>query len=67
MGDRVALGVDAGASLVKLALRVDGVTSHELLPAAEIASVLERVGRLDPRSLGLTVAGAGELARQLAI
>ena len=67
MGDRVALGVDAGASLVKLALRVDGVTSHELLPAAEIASVLERVGGLDPRSLGLTGAGAGELARQLAI
>ena len=67
MADRVALGVDAGASLVKLALRVDGVTTHELLPATEIASVVERVGQLGPGSLGLTGAGAGELARQLAV
>lgn len=63
MGDRVAVGVDAGASLVKLALLEGGVLSHELLPATEIAAVVERVGRLGPRSLGLTGAGAGELAR----
>ena len=66
MGDRVAVGVDAGASLVKLALLEGGVLSHELLPATEIAAVVERVGRLGSRSLGLTGAGAGELARHLA-
>lgn len=66
MGDRVAVGVDAGASLVKLALLEGGVLSHELLPATEIAAVVERVGRLGSRSLGLTGAGAGELARQFA-
>jgi type II pantothenate kinase len=66
VGDRVAMGVDAGASLVKLALHADGVLSHELLPASELAAVVERVGRAGPRSLGLTGAGAGELARHFA-
>jgi type II pantothenate kinase len=66
VGDRAAVGVDAGASLVKLALHADGVLSHELLPATEIAEVVERVSKLGPRSLGLTGAGAGELARHFA-
>jgi type II pantothenate kinase len=59
------VGVDAGASLVKLVLHTgDGVT-HELHPASHVAVVVERVQRLAPRSLGLTGAGAGELARLL--
>ena len=66
MGDRVTVGVDAGASLVKLALHANGTLSHELLPATDVAAVVERVGGLAPRSLGLTGAGAGELARHFA-
>jgi type II pantothenate kinase len=62
---RVAVGVDAGASLVKLALREGGALRSELRPAAALAEVAERVQRLAPASLGLTGAGASELARRL--
>jgi type II pantothenate kinase len=62
---RLAVGVDAGASLVKLALREGGALRSELLPAAALAEVAERVQGLAPASLGLTGAGAGELARRL--
>jgi type II pantothenate kinase len=63
LGDLVAVGVDAGASLVKLALREGGQLPNELLPATAVAAVVERVARLAPAQLGLTGAGAGELAR----
>ena len=65
MSELVAVGVDAGASLVKLALRQGDGLEHELLPAAAFDTVVERVAKLRPRSLGLTGAGAGELARRL--
>jgi len=65
LGEAVAIGVDAGASLVKLALREGDALSHELVPATEVAAVVERVAKLAPTRLGLTGAGAGELARQL--
>jgi type II pantothenate kinase len=62
---RLAVGVDAGASLVKLALRDGGTLRSELHPAGALAHVAERVQGLAPASLGLTGAGAGELSRRL--
>jgi type II pantothenate kinase len=59
------VGVDAGASLVKLALREGSASRHELLPAAALDVVAERVARIGPESLGLTGAGASELARRV--
>ena len=50
MSELVAVGVDAGASLVKLALRQRGGIAHELLPATELDAVVERVAKLGPRS-----------------
>jgi len=66
VSELVAVGVDAGASLVKLALRQGGDLAHELLPANALDTVAQRVAKLEPRRLGLTGAGAGELARRLA-
>jgi type II pantothenate kinase len=61
----LSLGVDVGASLAKLALRDAGGMRHELLPAAAVGRVAERVEALAPRTLGLTGAGASELARRV--
>lgn len=66
MNDDVAVGVDAGASLVKLALRRGDSLANELLPAGSIDAVKERIERLAPVRVGLTGAGAGELARHFA-
>lgn len=65
MGERVAVGVDAGASLVKLCLQAGGASRNELLPAAALDAVAERVAGLAPHRIGLTGAGASELARRL--
>jgi type II pantothenate kinase len=65
LGDEVSLGVDVGASLAKLAMRDAGGVRHELWPAAELERVAERVASLSPRTLGLTGAGAGGLARRV--
>ena len=66
MGAAPGIGVDVGASLAKLTLREGGALRHELLPADAIERVAERVVSLAPRTLGLTGAGAGELARRVA-
>ena len=58
VSERVAVGVDAGASLVKLALQEGAALRHELIPATELDRVAERVTKLGPRRLGLTGAGA---------
>jgi type II pantothenate kinase len=65
VADALSLGVDVGASLAKLALRDAGGVRHELLPAAAVGRVAERVAVLAPRTLGLTGAGASELARRV--
>jgi type II pantothenate kinase len=65
LADPLSLGVDVGASLAKLALRDRDGVRHELLPAAAFDRVAERVATLAPRTLGLTGAGAGELARRV--
>jgi type II pantothenate kinase len=61
----VSLGVDVGASLAKLVSRAGAALRQELLPAADLAGVAERVAALGPATLGLTGAGASELARRL--
>jgi len=61
----LTLGVDVGASLAKLAVRDGATVRHELLPAAALERVAERVAALAPRMLGLTGAGASELARRV--
>jgi type II pantothenate kinase len=65
VADPVSLGVDVGASLAKLVSRDGGAVRQELLPAAELERVAERVATLGPRTLGLTGAGASELARRV--
>jgi type II pantothenate kinase len=65
VSERVAVGVDAGASLVKLALQEGAALRHELIPATALDTVAERVSKLGPERLGLTGAGASELARRL--
>lgn len=57
--------MDVGASLAKLVSRERGGLRRELLPAADLAGVAERVAELGPRTLGLTGAGASELARRV--
>jgi type II pantothenate kinase len=62
-----ALGVDLGATLAKLALREkEGRNRFELLPADALAQIEARIERWRPERIGLTGAGAGELARRLA-
>jgi type II pantothenate kinase len=65
LADPLSLGVDVGASLAKLAVRDGAGVRHELLPAAACDRVAERVAALAPRTLGLTGAGASELARRV--
>jgi type II pantothenate kinase len=57
--------LDAGASLVKLAARRGGAVAYELVPAAALDAVVARVAELAPQSVGLTGAGASELARRI--
>lgn len=57
------LGVDAGASLAKIAIRADGETLYELIPADTPERVVRRIEALGPVRIGATGAGAGNLAR----
>jgi len=63
---RVAVGVDAGASLAKLAIqgREPGL-GLELLPASQPERILERIEELAADRIGLTGAGAALLGRSL--
>jgi len=64
----VGVGVDMGATLAKIATEEPdagsgGVrTRFELLPAAELERVAERLRQLRPQRVGLTGAGASDLA-----
>ncbi len=64
MGEALSLGVDVGASLAKLVLSDATGIRSELLPASELGRLVERVDGLAPARLGLTGAGASELARR---
>ncbi len=61
-----AVGVDAGASLVKLAARdADGRTAYRFFPREGIERVAGEVESAGPHRVGLTGGGAAELARLL--
>lgn len=66
LSDALAIGIDAGATLAKLAFRWPGRdASFELVPAGDLSRVAEHVRREPAGSIGLTGGGAAELARLL--
>jgi type II pantothenate kinase len=63
-----ALGVDVGATLAKLVTRAgDGPLRFRFVPSQAIERAAREVERLGPDRLGLTGAGAPELARLLGL
>ncbi len=60
-----AIGIDFGASLIKVAIRRGGETQYRVLPASDPGSAEALVSQLTPRRIGLTGGGASELARRL--
>lgn len=65
--DAVAVGVDAGATLAKIAIRATGNTPRfDFVPADDLLRVADRVREAGGASVGLTGGGAPELARLLA-
>jgi type II pantothenate kinase len=61
------IGVDAGATLVKIALRSpEGKLSYQLSPAAALGEVAEAIQTARPERVGLTGGGAPQLAERLA-
>ena len=63
----LSVGVDAGATLTKLAVReAGGGLAFGFLPAGAAEAVARRIRALAPTSLGLTGCGAAELAPRLA-
>ena len=60
-----AVGIDSGASLMKVAIRSGGEMVHEVLPAGDAAHAERLVAKLSPRRIGLTGGGASELSRRL--
>lgn len=64
MSGTLALGVDVGASLAKLVQRSASGMAQELFPTAALDRLVARVNELAPGSLGLTGAGASELAQR---
>lgn len=62
----IAIGVDWGATLAKLALRrADGSLEYKLLPTEDADASRAALARLDARRIGLTGGGATMLARSL--
>lgn len=59
---RIRIGVDAGATLVKLAIeRAPGEIEHRLLPSEAPEAVVAAIGALSPERVGLTGGGAAQL------
>jgi hypothetical protein len=66
LGAGVAIGVDWGATLAKLALRrPDGTLEYELLPTEDADASRAVLAALGARRIGLTGGGATMLARSL--
>lgn len=65
MGAALGIGVDVGASLAKLAVRDATALRNEIFPASALDQVAGRVAELAPRRVGLTGAGASELAQRV--
>ncbi len=65
--EAAAVGVDAGATLAKLAIQhADGREERRLVPAADPAALDAALAELAPAHLGLTGAGSADLAGRLA-
>jgi type II pantothenate kinase len=65
-GRDVVVGVDAGATLAKVAVRTAaGATERHLLPAQAVDEIARRLARLDPARVGLTGGGASALQARL--
>jgi type II pantothenate kinase len=63
---KCAVGVDVGATLAKIAIEDEaGNRQLELLSATSLQAVVERIGRLDPSSIGLTGGGAPRVAAEI--
>lgn len=60
-----SVGVDAGASLSKLAFLANGAVCYELHPAGAVQALLRRIAALAPARVALTGAGARQLERRL--
>jgi type II pantothenate kinase len=60
-----AVGIDSGASLIKVAIRRGRTMQQRVLPATDLAGAQALVSDLTPRRVGLTGGGASELARRL--
>ncbi len=67
-GKETTVGVDAGATLAKLACQPErGQPAFELVPADDLPRVATRVHAARPRRVGITGGGAAELARLLRV
>jgi type II pantothenate kinase len=62
----VAIGIDSGASLVKLAVQNGRDVQHRLLPASAWADVTATVAELAPERIGVTGGGARGLVERIA-
>ena len=60
------IGVDAGATLVKIAIRSpEGALSYRLTPATALSEVVKTIQAAGPERVGLTGGGATNLEQQL--
>jgi type II pantothenate kinase len=61
-----AVGIDVGATLAKIAVQADaGEPSFRLLPAVALDEIAREVAALGPCGVGVTGAGAADLAERL--
>ncbi len=63
--DAPVIGIDAGASLTKIAVAQDGDVAHELHPSTDAPALFGRIAALEPGRVGLTGAGAARWADAL--
>lgn len=64
-GPGTAVGVDVGATLAKLALRIGNELSFSDMPSEALDGLAQRVEAAQPRRVGLTGGGASALERRL--
>jgi type II pantothenate kinase len=65
-GRDVVVGVDAGATLAKVAVRTaSGATERHLLPAQAVDEIAQKLAQLAPARVGLTGGGAAALHARL--
>ncbi len=66
IGAVVAMGIDLGATLAKLAMRdEEGVLHFEAIPTNELGRILARIENVAPKHIGLTGGGASRVAEHI--